>query len=687
MANVDIAEPEPEPEPELTLHDNSDSGTTIELEPIVGVKYLSPRISSLLTVNLQIFDHPAVERHILNCVVSFGIDATPDQITTAADSKKLILSNLPVAASYTDIKELAEPFGEIRTITSLDETEHTTSLTIDIEFAERSQALIAFTQLNGHPFEGHTISANLTGQISMTVRSSEHTHVVKVFWPAPSATAWVHFATISKAKSEAIRLDGVIVRGLQIKAVPVSPHKRQKTSYAVEIRGLPINISRDVLEDLCPEQSCITLNPPCYTQDPTNDILSALTRCGELEDIDIPATASHYTSVVEFATFKTAEAALKAVETLDGRNLDCLGGQPLSVLPVYYFRYRATIPQFEAVKNEIDRLSDKGEKKCSIQYQELPERGLVWIRIHASAENLATFVSLNAELATLLRGMLLTSNGDVVWDDYFETSSSAKSINTINKTNSNGPFFVQCDYRTKNVRIFGAKPDQECAQKLVMRMLQKVHKLQHEIHLPRTKLRGLVNGGLTALQDDLGVNKVSLDFTNAKLIVRGTPDDDSKVEDYIGSLESFSAPETAEALCEICHHLPVDPILLICRHAYCTLCLQMALRCTPCAPFQCISRNTSEDGLSTQCSANVPYVVIHDIISNEEKKFLHESFLSHVRSKSEEFFFCPTIDCQSAYRRTGVEGLTLKCFKCLSEICCYCHTRAHVGIACKENRI
>jgi len=191
----------------------------------------------------------------------------------------------------------------------------------------------------------------------------------------------------------------------------------------------------------------------------------------------------------------------------------------------------------------------------------------------------------------------------------------------------------------------------------------------------------LVNGGLTALQDDLGVNKVLLDVANAKLTVRGTPDDDSKVEDYIGSLDSV-LPETTEALCEICHHLPVDPILLTCRHAYCTLCLQMALRYSPSAPFQCISQDTSEDG---QCPANVPYVVIRDIIPDEEKKFLHESFLSHIRS-SEEYFFCPTLDCQLVYR-TGGEGLTLKCFKCLSEVCCYCHTRAHVGIACKENRI
>ena len=683
LANDDVAEPEPEsePEPELALHDKPDSGTTIELEPIVGVKY--PSRLSFLTVILQVFDHPVVERHILNCVVSFGIDATPDQITTAADSKKLILSNLPVAVSPTDIRELTEPFGEIRAIISVDETEHTAM--IEIEFAECSQALTAFKHLNGHPFENLTISANLKGRISMTVRSSEHTHVVKVVWPTPSAMAWVHFTTISKAKSEAIRLDGVIVGGLQIKSVFVSPHKRQKTSFAVEIRGLPISVSRDALEELCPEQTCITLHPPCYTQDPTNDIRSALTHCGELEDVDIPAAASHLTSVVAFATFKTGEAALEAVEALDGRNQDYLGDQPLTVRPVYYFRHRATIPQFEAVKNEIDRLNDKGEKKCSIQYQELHERGLVWIRIYASTENLTTFASLNTELATLLRGMLLTSNGDVVWDDYFETSSSAKSIDTINTTNTNGPFFVQCDGRTKNVRIFGAKTDQECAQKLVMRMLQKVHKLRNEIQLPRTKLRGLVNGGLTALQDDLGVNKVLLDVVNAKLIVRGTLDDDSKVENYIGSLDSVSALETTEALCEICHHLPVDPILLTCRHAYCTLCLQMALRYSPSAPFQCIFRDTSEDGLATQCPANVPYVVIRDIIPNEEKKFLHESFLSHVRS-SEEFFFCPTLDCQLAYR-SGVEGLTLKCFKCLSEICCYCHTRAHVGIACKENRI
>jgi len=59
---------------------------------------------------------------------------------------------------------------------------------------------------------------------------------------------------------------------------------------------------------------------------------------------------------------------------------------------------------------------------------------------------------------------------------------------------------------------------------------------------------------------------------------------------------------------------------------------------------------------------------------------------SRMFARQRSFFFCPTLDCQLAYR-TGVEGLNLKCFKCLSEICCYCHTRAHVGIACKENGI
>lgn len=616
----------------------------------------------------------------MNCTVRFGIDATPDQITTAADSKKLILSNLPVAVSPPDIQELVGSFGEIHSIMSLDETEHTAR--IEVEFAESSHALTAFRHLDGHLFESHTISATLKGRIPMNVISSEHTRVVKVSWPAMSASAWIHYTNISQAKSEAIRLDGVIVGGLQIKAAYVQPLKRQKSSFAVEIKGLPVDISKDVLMELCPQQSFITMNPPFYTQDPTNAIRSALARCGELEDVDVPPTASRLRNVVAFAMFKSTEMALEAIETLNGRNQDFLGGQPLGVEPIYYFRHRATISQFEAVKNEVDRLNEKGEKKCNIQYQEQRERRIVWIRIHASVENLATFTSLNTELTTLFRGMLLTSNGDVVWDDYFETSSSAKSIDAVNTANSEGPFFVQCDSRTRNIRIFGANPDQERAKKIVMRMLQKVRKLQLEIQIPRTKLHDLLNGGLEVLQDDLGVHKLSLDVANAKLIVRGSSGDHSQVEDYIESLDPPPTPETTEASCEICHYLPVDPILLSCRHTYCTVCLQIALRYSPSAPFQCISRDT----LGDQCPANVPYVVIRDILPIEEKSFLHASFLSYVRSNPDKFFFCPTLDCQSVYR-TGIEGLSLKCFICVSEICSFCQTRAHIGITCKENRI
>ena len=148
-------------------------------------------------------------------------------------------------------------------------------------------------------------------------------------------------------------------------------------------------------------------------------------------------------------------------------------------------------------------------------------------------------------------------------------------------------------------------------------------------------------GYLTALQDDLGVNKVLLDA--AKLTVRGISDD-RRLHQFSGFV---SAPENTEALGEICQSTPF--FLLVDSHtvlASTNASIMFALSTVPTHLSKHIGR------WSYYCSANVTYVVIRDIIPNDEKKFLHESLLSHVRS-SEEFSFCPTLDRQLAYR-TGV---------------------------------
>ncbi|KAF8159669.1 hypothetical protein B0H34DRAFT_796891 [Crassisporium funariophilum] len=634
-----------------------------------------------------VFEHPYVERFVANCSVRFAADATPDQVTTVAESKKLILNNLPVDVSPADITALAGPYGEIVQIISLDETAY--AARIEVEFAENSQAMNAYTHLQGYTFNSCVISARLKSRIAMSIRSPTQTQVVKVSWPNPMVFAWVHYSSVKNAKNAATRLDGVIVAGRPIKVAFFPPPKRQTSQFAIEIRGLPVGISKPEIEELCPGNSVITLNPPSYTEDPIDAVRSLLSSFGEVEDFDVVANPASRWTAVAFATFQTEAMALEAAESLNSKDQDFLGNQPLTVRSSYYFRYRITRPQLEVLKDELDRLDEKCSKKCTIQIQDHHVKDLVWVRIHASLENFATFASINAELETLLQGLILTSDeGEILWDDYFKTPSSAKAIQKLNTTDTDAPpFYIHCDNRKKCIRVFGPKASQERGAKNLARTLQRVHASLHEIAVPRLKLRGLVNGAFVTLQDELIASKVSLDVASAKLIVRGLSEELSKAKSFMDATMLPAHPATTTALCQICLHDPIDPVLLSCRHAYCKTCLRFALRHAGAAPFQCIAEAPTKDFPHKRCPMNVPYVIFHDLLPPiEEKNFLQVSLHAYVQSRPEELFFCPTLDCQAVYR-VASEGMNLKCSLCASEVCSHCCSRAHVGLKCKDRTI
>ncbi|KDR80517.1 hypothetical protein GALMADRAFT_222112 [Galerina marginata CBS 339.88] len=645
----------PDPEQEQIPED----GPEIDLPPIV-------------------FDHPTAIHFIMNCEVTIGADSTPREVKTASDTQELILSDLPLDVSPTDIESLARPYGEIQESVATDETADST--TIKVEFATVSQAVDAFQHLDGQTFQSRMIVASLGGRTRLAIRFPNQKLVLKVSWSNASVSAWSHYQTISKAKSETARLNDVIFQGRMIKVTFVTPTRNQKESFAIKLDRLPVDATKADVEELCKDSTLVNMNRPTYSGEPTDAIRTSLDNCGIVDNFDIlPGSDSRATSVA-FVTFRNEQMADAAVKSLDGCNQEYLGQQPLTVRPVLYSRYRIMLDQFEAIKNELDRLIGKGGKKCTIQFSDhRHDKAVKFVRIYAPFETSKLFADINAELWNLIYGTAVkNSDGCDVWDDYFEIPSSAKFLSKLD-TNA----FIHCDHRTKQVRLYGSKDDCEEARKSVFKLLSKVRGHRHELDLPRPKLHSLVNGALANLQADIGTNKVSLDLINSKLIVRGPPAALSKANMVLDSLNPHPEPLSNLERCQICHHAPVNAVTLSCHHNYCTVCLQSAIRQTGHAPFPCIFRRELSNGENRPCSAHVPYVIIRDILAAEEKDILRLSLLSHVKSRPNDLFCCPSLNCKAVYR-VGGEGITLKCSLCLCEICTHCKTPAHTGLTCTE---
>ena len=616
----------------------------------------------------------------MKCEVSFGSDALPNHITTATETNKVTLSNLPLDISPRDIEMLVEPYGRVRNSISLDESED--SSCIEVEFFDQGEARAAFKNLEGHEYEGRNLRTSLQARMVAIVRSPTHYLNLKVLWPNPYIIAWSHYPTIKQAKDEAGRLNGIIVRGRTVVATFVTPNKAQKTSFAIKLENLTVEVQKSDLEDVCKGSTLITLEKPPYSIDATNSIRSALCEFGSVEDFDTEPRTNTTTTSRAFVMFRNEGVAKKVVEDLDGQPQESLGKQALKIRSIYYSRFRIPRMLFDAIKTDLQLLKEKCEesKKCTIQHYDHRYLNFVWVRLYSPTSSHSLFAEMSIALAFFIEGTVLRSDGREIWDEYFETSSSANALEKIQEKTTT---FIHCDYRAKNVRIFGGKARQEDAEKLLMKLIGKVHAQRHEIDLPRPKLRPIVDDGFRSLQDDVGINKVSIDVIHSKLIVRGSSEDVGKAHNVIAAFAIDA--EAVRDGCQICHCDPIDSITLSCNHAYCKACLHFAIKQPSQVPFCCISERTFLDGQVTRCEMPLGLGLIQRHFPLEKEELLRASFLHHIRSRREDLFFCPSLECEAVHR-AGDESVNIRCSLCASEVCTFCRSHAHIGLSCAERK-
>ncbi len=606
--------------------------------------------------------------------VFFGEDLMPEKVTMLGDSRRLILSNLPLDVTPADIAGLTAQYGKTYDVVSLEET--VDSATIQVDFEDPVEAYKAFRNLAGHEFRAMPISTKMISRVTPIIRSVGQKLYVKVSWPRPTRSAWIHYPTITKAKEQATNLDGVILRGRAIKATFVAPKKAQKAPFAIHLENLDPETTKPETEEVAKDFTLVTMDPALYEKDATDSIRFEF---GEMDLFDaIPVTTEAIATA--FVAFKTETAAAAAVGRLKKECLPYLGNRSPAMQGIHYARYCVSRPLFEAIHGELESLQEQSDD-CPIQYSDHPNGRSVWIRISApfDKQHHTRFADANRHLGRLIQGSVLMSEDTPLWDDYFEISSAPKALEQIQKQTNT---LIDADHRAKRIIVYGSKTGQAQAQTLTLKLLSKVHAQRHETSLPRPKLNALINGGLKTLQDSVGANKVSLDVIKSILLIRGTDEDVQKVETTI-SLLSVGAEQdpNKRTTCQICHQEAANPILLSCRHAYCTSCLQYMVRQRGTAPFRCISESTSSDGEITPCLAHVPFVIVNENLPGETDQLLQESLSSYIRSQPDDYFFCPSLGCEAVHRVREM-GINMKCTPCGAELCTSCKSLAHVGTAC-----
>jgi hypothetical protein len=552
--------------------------------------------------------------------------------------------------------------------------------------------MTAVKQLNDQLFSSHPIFAHLDLRAPVFARSPLLSQMLMVTWPGATVCAWVFYETVTLAKQAATKLDKTRFQDRKIGA-EYQRRKEKRGPYSIRITGIPPSATKADLGALCkdPAPTLINIGQPSYTDLPDDDIRRDLEKFGRIEQFQISSEGDPGFKTVAYVTMQSFSVADAASKALANTKPAYLGGEaPLRVKHIYHAAYKVLPKVFECIVDRLNVLREKFKEKCKII--DSSDGSLHTIEIRASIDELTIFSEANAALGNLVDGLLLVDDdGRPVWDPYLDTSSSAKAIDRLNNSNSDVPCFVHCDQRLRCVRVYGSLDGQEQGKTGVMKILKMVKKQCHEITLERPKISSLIKNGLATLRNSIGANKVSLDILGGRLIVRGTAEEYDKANIAVSALASSTPPETTGArstLCAFCERVPVSPVKLTCRHAYCEACLQFALSSTAqrdCAFFRCIFGGRS-DGTGV-CGAPLSYVVVRDhLTSTEEVEYMKAVFVAHVRGSNGLFFFCPTPDCTAVYR-SGEEGVIVRCVVCAANLCPRCCSRAHDGSLCYESRI
>lgn len=648
----------------------------------------------------QDYGHPLVEKSIFGCIVTFGRDCLPEKVVTSTDSHILLLEG-DVDVTEARVHDVVNKYGPIQDIVMAREqnnsgAEETTENgeqgdeDEDEEAQKKAEEVISRIRVEFKEMKDAAAAARDLGAVladALIVEPATATsNWVKFRWPQPARAAWVYYPNITRAKAMAEKLDGASFQDRKITASFLRPDKRQKDLFAVKVERLPGSTTKEDLSDIVLDAKVVTMSELTYLEDPRQ----ILRQCDGLKNfVDIPDDPSKLYGKA-FARFGSEESVLQALG-MHGVKHKFLGKQELAVERVWFAHYILPTTIFKVITTEVTALHIRCEGRVHVEHSETGEYTMIYL--YSLLEEDSAFTKANLSLQAICKGTIITA-GETrpEWDEYFYTSSSTKVIQNLNSKNN---FYIFPNASTRQIHSLGSGYDRDKGISAVKKLLQKVRGSWKEYSIHRNVIPQLLSGGLSEIQDEVGVNKISLDVIRPALIVRGGEEAVIRKIQHILNFVPLNINQDSAVpsnlLCPICELEPSTndnnpPIELICRHVYCTTCLQHALMSAiydRSAPVKCIGRVSSNNGLVV-CGQWIPYTVVRDLLPLPvEPEYLEIAFTSFVLSNLKEYFFCPSLRCDAVYRR-GEPRDTIRCPMCRAWNCLFCGSMTHDGMKCKE---
>ena len=537
--------------------------------------------------------------------------------------------------------------------------------------------------LHGRTFRGKILDIAVDSDTGPNKMARTADNVLTVSWKLPSGTFLVHCHGLSDAQQIVDKLHNTEYRGRTIQA-ELQPTRRSYfygETNSVKVSGVPAGMWFKL-----PAGIYTDLASHCYVTDyPSTDHFDSKAVERDLRRT-VEAMTGYQTYEVVDSNKVNAEVRILFDSWDNTKRAHDRLLQPLkSNYPKFFLRlqkpteYSIEIPraQYRVQRARWDSLCEWDSKKAAVV--NIADNHTDRVLIRVLGDDRKEVGKLKVQVENLVAGETLDPS---FWHRSFLRRHGQHILDDIG-TRSNT--YIRCDLKTKSLKVYGDGRAKEEALELLKERVDdlNLNKSEYSVTIDRDAVGFFRHKGLAALKDDLGDDAATLVSTPTRLIIR----DGEKARRIVDRLLEESRTglqhhtKSGQDACPVCLDDLFSPVLLGCKHAYCTECISHFLESASERkqfPLVCAGDNNN-------CGVPISIPVIQRFLSLQQlDQLLEAAVASYIEKRSRRFQYCTTADCKQVYRRG--RGLHT-CPSCLASICTDCTKVAHEGMTCDEREV
>ena len=625
--------------------------------------------------------------------VVFGAGCEIKEVTTALESCRVLISNLPAGTTKEALEEILTRAGfnrEAFHIMILRSSVDRETQEASVMFHDTRHAKTVVQVLDKQEYFGEVLKFELAPVVTgggMDDWTYNRSSYLEVTFNAPSKNVQAIYPSVQHAIQKAKALNGRRCGGRTVYVtVAHVPRKDETWTYiknSIIISNVPINTPDSVIHHFANPFSIGTFGLRKFKVDTVLQKLEEhMHTVGGLKPGDFDATQDYRDGTVFVrGRFDTWERADKVYQSLQGTELDFLVPTHAKFFLAFPHQYSLHVPlqHYDAQKEIYDSLESRYGRDPDAHVVATRYRAVCLIQV--VGVNRKAVGALKLKVEGIARGEIVE-----VWDKFFLNWQGEAFFGRLLRQFK---AYVRPDRTRQVLRVYGSEVAVDRARREIREQMKTLAALDYQMTIERRCIGFFIHKGMKILGDMLGEDNVWLHTTSKPYFVsvRGGHDAEHALQKLVSeALKKPLQPPVRDwsKTCPLCFEEPTQPFPLACRHVYCTGCLKhMLISATDgkSIPICCI-------GDEGRCKIPVPLPVIERFISPARLTQMFEnSFRTYLEQRPNEFRFCPTPDCTQIYRVSKEDSAVIQCPACLIDTCSHCHKSPHSKLTCEENAL